>query len=860
MKHIIFILALLPLSVVAQPALTDNALLRYLDDNASFHRPLSDLRTQLFPSGTNTYTMYYNGSAWAGSSFLQVRPTQVTINALSATIDTAYKLVVKQTGASTSTGGIAVYRSNSTNIARVYHNGAATFESVGGNNLALITASGSLINLVSGGGGGQQSQVQIAPGSNVTTTLGNAAIMNVFGTYAPPTSGGDMSWFRSGGTVNLDTAAGAAQPVSGFKVNNTLSKIKWSAPFTGFLYRTTNTPGYPEQAFWQPVGANVRSHLAGKLSIGTDTTLRAAKLQVQGAGATSSTYSLIVTNSGAATSTAALSVRDDSRVGINTNAPAVSLHVAGTDGVRLASGNTAQRPSGTPAGVLRWNTDSTKVEVGTGSTWLSLSTGGGGGAADGNGIYDGSGTIPPATIATVSAGEVFGFDYSDSDLAIAINDDDGEVAIFDKTTTSQIRATASNVSLSRVSGGNLTVGTSITANTGGGNVIIGGGTTASEVQLLEPSASGSNYTALKAQAQAANVTYTLPAANVTGELRNDGSGGLSWGPSVITPSQITSTQNDYAPTGWATAQLVRLSSDADFDKITGFSAGVSGEVKTLTNIGSYCLYLAPEHTGSSAANRISYQEEVILWPGSSCQIFYDGTSSRWRVLATPSPGYQVPRRSKYFYEPISRASTAAAMDNVTDLFGSITMLEADASSTELFNAWAMTTGATTSGGAGMYMPHDHTGAYVTTSHIVAKTLVKMPATLGDATNNYYYFVRIADSPSSGFWDQNNSVGIYYRYSDNAGKFYLRSRSSGGTNTEVDSGITVAVNTTYELQVSLNKASNEATFWIDGAVVGRITTNLPSGTNVGFSAQLEKTAGSSSRTCYTFYLIGAAIAP
>lgn len=856
MKHIIFILALLPLSVVAQPALTDNALLRYLDDNASFHRPLSDLRTQLFPSGTNTYTMYYNGSAWAGSSLLQVRPTQVTINALSATIDTAYKLVVKQTGASTSTGGIAVYRSNSTNIARVYHNGAATFESVGGNNLALITASGSLINLVPGGGGGQQSQVQIAPGSNVTTTLGNAAMMNVFGTYAPTTSGGDFSAFRLGTTFNMTGTSN--QRVKGLLITPTLTAIVNG--FYGVEYRPSNPSAFSNAFLWQPIGAAVRNHLAGDLSIGADTTLAAAKVQIQGDGATSSTYSLIVTNSGAATSTAALSVRDDSRVGINTNAPAVSLHVAGTDGVRLASGTTAQRPSGTPAGVLRWNTDSTKVEVGTGSTWLSLSTGGGGGAADGNGIYDGSGTIPPATIATVSSGEVFGFDYSDSDLAIAINDDDGEVAIFDKTTTSQIRATASNISLSRVSGGNLTVGASITANTGGGNVIIGGGATASEVQLLEPSGSGSNYTAVKAQAQAANITYTLPAANAVGEMRNDGSGGLSWGPSVITPSQITSTQNDYAPTGWATAQLVRLSSDADFDKITGFSAGVSGEVKTLTNIGSYCLYLAPEHTGSSAANRISYQEEVILWPGSSCQIFYDGTSSRWRVLATPSPGYQVPRRAKYFYEPISRASTAAAMDNVTDLFGSITMSEADASSTELFNSWAMTTGATTSGGAGMYMPHDHTGAYVTTSHIVAKTLVKMPATLGDATNNYYYFVRIADSPSSGFWDQNNSVGIYYRYSDNSGKFYLRSRSSGGTNTEVDSGITVAVNTTYELQVSLNKASNEATFWIDGAVVGRITTNLPSGTNVGFSAQLEKTAGNSSRTCHTFYLIGAAIAP
>ncbi len=823
MRHLLFIVALLPLSVVAQPALTDNALLRYLDDNATFHRPLSDLRTQLFPAGTGTYTMYYTGSAWAGSSLLQVRPTQVTINSLNATVDTSYKLFVKQTGASTSTGGIFVQRSNSTVGVALYHSSHAHLEAVGGNNLTLKTASGSLIDLASGGGGGQLGQVRIVPGANITTTLGNAAILNILGTYAPTTSGGDFSLLRIGSTVNI-TGTGN-QRVDGIRIVPTLTAVPQS--FYGIRYSPTT-----QNFLWQPKGADVKSRLAGDLSVGTDTTLAAAKLQVQGDGATSSTYSLIVTNSGAATSTAALSVRDDSRVGIGTNAPAVSLHVGGTDGVRLASGTTVQRPSGTPAGVLRWNTDSTKVEVGTGSTWLSLSTGGGGAGVTDHGALTG---------------------LSD--------DDHTQYALLAGRSGGQIvtGGTAAGDDLTIRSTTNISKGDIIIADQGG-NVVIGGASTASELRLIEPAGIGSNYTAFKAQAQSGDITYTLPAASSAGELRNDGSGGLSWGKSVISPSQITSTQNDYAPTGWATAQLIRISGDSDFEKITGFSAGVSGEVKTLTNIGSNCLYLAPEHTGSSAANRISYHEEIILWPGSSCQIFYDGTSSRWRPLTSPSPGYQVPRRSKYFYEAISRASTAVSADNVTDMFGSITMSEANASSTELFNSWAMTTGSTTSGGAGMYMPHDHAGAYVTTSHIVIKTLVKMPATLGDATNNYYYFVRIADSPASGFWDQNNSVGIYYRYSDNSGKFYLRSRSSGGTNTEVDSGITVAVNTTYELQVSLNKASNEATFWIDGAVVGRITTNLPSGTDVGWSAQLEKTAGSSSRTCHTFYLIGAAIAP
>lgn len=818
MKKLLLLIALLPaLPALAQiPSLTDNSVLRFREGNTIFDRPLSDLRTLLLPTGTDKYTIRYNGTDWVASVLLQNDGTSIGIGQAPSA---SYMLAVKQTGASTSTNGIAVERSGSTSKALMYHDGSATFASTGGNNLKMMTESGSLLLLQPGGGGGQASQVLISPGATITSALGNAAVLNMTGTYGPTTSGGDFSLFRLGTALNLTGAA--AQPVDGLRIVPTLTAVP--AGFYGIRYVPTT-----QNFLWQPQGADVKNRLAGDLSVGTDTTMNAAKVQIQGDGATSGTYSLIATNSGAVTSTAALAVRDDNLVGIGTNAPSYKLDINATTGIRIPAGTTAQRPTGAQ-GVLRFNDDLDVLEYHDGTDWQSAAGGGG---------------------------------VTDHGALTGLSDDDHtQYVLLAGRAAGQVLTggTASGDDLTLRSTTNATKGDIIVADQGG-NVVVGGGGTASQIQLLEPAISGTNKTTISAQAQAADINYTLPAANVVGDLRNDGSGGLSWGPTVITPAQITVTANDYAPTGWSTATLVRVSGDSDFEKITGLSAGAGGEVKTLTNVGSYCLYLAPEHTGSSAANRITHQEEVILWPGSSCQLLYDATSSRWRVLTTPSQGYQVPRRAKYFYEPISRASTAASADNVTDMFGSITMSEADASSTELFNSWAMTTGSTTSGGAGMYMPHDHAGAYVSGSHIIIKTLVKMPATLGDATNNYYYFVRIADSPSSGFFDQNSSVGIYYRYSDNSGKFWLRSRSSLSANTEVDSGVTVAVNTTYELQVSLNKANNEATFWINGDVVGRITTNLPGATNVGWSAQLEKTAGSSSRTCHTFYLIGAAIAP
>lgn len=74
--------------------------------------------------------------------------------------------------------------------------------------------------------------------------------------------------------------------------------------------------------------------------------------------------------------------------------------------------------------------------------------------------------------------------------------------------------------------GNLTLSTS------GGYLKLGGGATATELRLYEPSGSGTNYSAFKAQAQGADITYTLPATvGAAGTVLTDaaGNGTLSWG-------------------------------------------------------------------------------------------------------------------------------------------------------------------------------------------------------------------------------------------------------------------------------------------------------------------------------------------
>jgi hypothetical protein len=76
----------------------------------------------------------------------------------------------------------------------------------------------------------------------------------------------------------------------------------------------------------------------------------------------------------------------------------------------------------------------------------------------------------------------------------------------------------------------------------GGHTVIGGDTTASELRILEASGSGTNYSAFKAQAQAASVTYTLPAADGTSgyQLTTNGSGTLTWAAAGGSIPELTS--------------------------------------------------------------------------------------------------------------------------------------------------------------------------------------------------------------------------------------------------------------------------------------------------------------------------------
>jgi hypothetical protein len=109
-------------------------------------------------------------------------------------------------------------------------------------------------------------------------------------------------------------------------------------------------------------------------------------------------------------------------------------------------------------------------------------------------------------------------------------------------------------------------------------------------------------------------------------------------PGDITPGQLTADVNDYAPTGLATASVIRLNASAKWT-ITGLTGGTDGRLIITENIGNFPITLAHDSGSSAAANRFSLPgaSSALLAPGEMNVMLYDATMQRWRIAARSAP-------------------------------------------------------------------------------------------------------------------------------------------------------------------------------------------------------------------------------
>jgi hypothetical protein len=335
-------------------------------------------------------------------------------------------------------------------------------------------------------------------------------------------------------------------------------------------------------------------------------------------------------------------------------------------------------------------------------------------------------------------------------------------------------------------------------------------------------------------------------------VMSDGNGHAVWStpagggsPSVITPSQITSDQDDYNPTGFDDATVVRLSGDSGLRAITSMAAQDDGEVKTYVNVGSYSLYFPAEHPDGTAANRITYSEDIILMPKASIQMVYDTTVDRWYPIA-----YARPTTGRSWWQ--SYSTTMAANSSPNFKSNGYNGSYIDASSGYPVGMYYCTTSSSSSGTSWLYMPGV---AGVTVDQFVAsKGHLAYETTI---STDQLSTVSQTYTLSCGFVETSNStslsiasITIIYTHGTNAGNWTGYARNAGGSETTVDLGVTVAAGAQYLLRIELDNGNDEARFYIDGEYKGRITTNLPAD-NTGYGARvgIVKSVGTSARYLY-----------
>lgn len=107
---------------------------------------------------------------------------------------------------------------------------------------------------------------------------------------------------------------------------------------------------------------------------------------------------------------------------------------------------------------------------------------------------------------------------------------------------------------------------------------------------------------------------------------------------IISPTALPSgNTDDWAPTDLATANLVRVTTNALHSTLRGLTGGAAGRRVTLVNLGlsNGNLVLAHNDVGSLAANRffLPGSSSLTIRPFGSAEIWYDGDLPGWRVLS-----------------------------------------------------------------------------------------------------------------------------------------------------------------------------------------------------------------------------------
>lgn len=153
---------------------------------------------------------------------------------------------------------------------------------------------------------------------------------------------------------------------------------------------------------------------------------------------------------------------------------------------------------------------------------------------------------------------------------------------------------------------------------------------------------------------------------------------------------------------------------------------------------------------------------------------------------------------------------------------------------------------TTATGRAAWMSVSAIALHPRVGELLFKTRQTLRTLSNAVTANYTIEIAMMDTPSGVI-----ANGIFFRYNHalNGGRWQAICMNASVATT-VDTGVTAVISTMATFEVRGNAAGTEYTFYIDGALVATINTNLPAiGTGLGWGIRAIRTVGTAATNCW-----------
>lgn len=163
-----------------------------------------------------------------------------------------------------------------------------------------------------------------------------------------------------------------------------------------------------------------------------------------------------------------------------------------------------------------------------------------------------------------------------------------------------------------------------------------------EMRLLEPSVSGTNFTAFKAQAQSGDITYTLPAADgSSGQVMStNGSGTLSWASALTASSQSTYTATAITGLSYSSNNINLAAFTGTYETVTVPAPGAASTVTLPAGTDGQVMYVRfafTANTGTVTINNDGGTATAMVYDGAGSDVIVAHmlytTTEKWVVLS-----------------------------------------------------------------------------------------------------------------------------------------------------------------------------------------------------------------------------------